>query len=432
MTGPVPAAETHALVDHLFRHHAAAMLSGLSRRLGLENLDLAEEVVQEAMLQALRLWPYHGIPANPRAWLTHVARNKALDLIRRQGKLRRKLEGLAAEADLAHFDSPVEDDDRLGDEQLAMIFACNHPALSPEARVALTLKAACGFSVPEIARAFLAPEPTIAQRIVRAKKTIRENGISLEMPAPEGLPARLDSVLQVIYLLFNEGYSAHAGDALIRHDLCGEAIWLADRLARRPETATPTSHALLALMLIQASRLPARQDESGDLILLPDQDRTRWDTRLVHLGLRHLDRAAEGDELTIYHLQAGIAAVHAVAPDDASTDWPRLLSLYDLLRAVDPSPVVALNRAVALAKVEGPSAGLRALDEIEGTRSLEGYFLLPATRADLLVKLDRRDEAEAAYTAALASACSEPERRFLAGRLALCRGDVAPILPFPT
>ena len=432
MTGPAPPAETHALVDFLFRHHAAAMLSGLSRRLGLENLDLAEEVVQEAMLQALRLWPYHGIPDNPRAWLTQVARNKALDLIRRRGTLRRKLGGLAAEADLAHFDSPVEDDDRLGDEQLAMIFACNHPALTSESRVALTLKAACGFSVPEIARAFLTPETTIAQRIVRAKKTIREDGISLEMPAPEGLPARLDSVLQVIYLLFNEGYSAHAGDALIRHDLCGEAIWLADRLARRPETATPATHALLALMLIQASRLPARQDESGDLILLPDQDRSRWDTRLIHLGLRHLDLAAEGDELTIYHLQAGIAAVHAVAPDDATTDWPRLLSLYDLLRAVDPSPVVALNRAVALAKVEGPSAGLRALDDIEGTRALEGYFLLPATRADLLLKLDRRDEAEAAYAAALASAGSEPERRFLARRLNECRGDVAPVLPLPT
>jgi RNA polymerase sigma-70 factor (ECF subfamily) len=239
-------------------------------------------------------------------------------------------------------------------------------------------------------------------------------------------------VFQVIYLLFNEGYSAHAGDALIRHDLCGEALWLADRLARRAETATPKSHALLALMLIQASRLPARQDESGDLILLPDQDRSRWDTRLIHQGLRHLDRAAEGDGLTAYHLQAGIAAVHAVAPDDASTDWPRLLSLYDLLRAIDPSPVVALNRAVALAKVEGPSAGLDAIDEIDGTRVMEGYFLLPATRADLLLKLDRRDEAEAAYEAALASAGSEPERRFLARRLAECRGDVAPAPPSPS
>ena len=306
------APEVHALVDHMFRHHAAAILSALSRRLGLENLDLAEEVVQDAMVQALRSWPYHGIRENPRAWLARVAHNKALDLIRRRGVFHRKQRELGnlavTEADLAHLDEP------LGDEQLAMIFACNHPALSPEGRVALTLNAACGFSVAEIARAFLAHEATIAQRLVRAKRLIREQDVNLALPPVEQLPGRLDSVLQVIYLLFNEGYSAHSGDALIRHDLCGEAVWLADCLVCRPETAMPKSHALLALMLIQASRLPARQDESGDLVLLADQDRSRWDTRLIHLGLRHLDLASEGEHLSVYHLQAGIAAVHAVAP----------------------------------------------------------------------------------------------------------------------
>jgi RNA polymerase sigma-70 factor (ECF subfamily) len=423
-----PAPEVHALVDQLFRHHAAAILSALSRRLGLENLDLAEEVVQEAMLQALRLWPYHGIPENPRAWLARVAHNKALDLIRRRGVFRRKrleLEGIAVtEADLAH------PDESLGDEQLAMIFACNHPALSPEGRVALTLNAACGFSVPEIARAFLALEATIAQRLVRAKRLIREQEVDLTLPPPEQLPGRIDSVLQVIYLLFNEGYSAHSGDALIRHDLCGEAIWLADRLVDRPETAMPKCHALLALMLIQASRLPARQDEAGDLVLLPDQDRSRWDSRLIHLGLRHLDLASDGDELTVYHIQAGIAAVHAMAPDDESTDWPRLLSLYDLLTAVAPSPIVSLNRAVALAMVEGPAAGLFAIEEIEGSRALDGYFLLAATRADLLRKLGRLDEAEAAYRLALDSTCTEPQRRFLLRRLAECRGDTT-LTPIP-
>ncbi|HEY2158610.1 MAG TPA: sigma-70 family RNA polymerase sigma factor, partial [Isosphaeraceae bacterium] len=260
---PNPAPEVHTLVDHLFRHHAAAMLSGLSRRLGLENLDLAEEVVQDSMLQALRLWPYHGIPENPRAWLMQVARNKALDLVRRRGVFRRKQREIAvAESDLTLLAQPDEDG-ALDDEQLAMIFACNHPALAPDSRVALTLKAACGFSVPEIARAFLAPEPTIAQRLVRAKRLIRERDVALELPPPEQLPDRLDSVLQVIYLLFNEGYSAHAGDALIRQDLCGEAIWLADRLACHDATASPKCHALLSLMLLQASRLPARQDEAG-------------------------------------------------------------------------------------------------------------------------------------------------------------------------
>jgi RNA polymerase sigma factor (sigma-70 family) len=414
------ATEVHTLVDHMFRHHAASILSALSHRLGLENLDLAEEVVQDAMLQALRLWPYHGIPDDPRAWLARVAHNKALDLIRRKGVFRRKQRELGAsavaEADLAHLDEP------LGDEQLAMIFACNHPVLSPEGRVALTLNAACGFSVPEIARAFLASEATIAQRLVRAKRLIRDQEIALALPPPEQLPSRLDSVLQVIYLLFNEGYSAHSGDALIRHDLCGEAIWLADRLTCRPQTAMPRCHALLALMLIQASRLPARQDDAGDLVLLPDQDRSRWDSRLIHLGLRHLDLASEGDDLTVYHLQAGIAAVHAVAPDDATTDWPRLLSLYDMLMMIAPSPIVSLNRAVALAMVEGPAAGLAALEEIADARALEGYFLLPATRADLLLKLGRPTEAEEAYRLALGSTCTEPQRRFLTRRLAECRG----------
>ena len=239
-----PAVQT--LVDHLFRHHAAAMLSALSRWLGLANLDLAEEVVQDAMLQALRLWPYHGVPDNPRGWLTQVARNKALDLVRQRNLHRQKQRELGESAPEWNMADVGDDHDAeaFGDERLAMIFACNHPRLAPESRVALTLKAACGLSVPEIARAFLTPEPTIAQRIVRAKKWIREQEIALELPPAHELTERLDSVLQVIYLVFNEGYSAHAGDALIRQDLCGEAIWLASLLADRPVTAVPKTHAL--------------------------------------------------------------------------------------------------------------------------------------------------------------------------------------------
>lgn len=420
-----PGSDVQTLVDHLFRHHSAAMLSALSRRFGLENLDVAEEVVQDAMLQALRLWPFHGIPDNPRAWLTQVASNKALDLVRRRSVYRRKkreMESRAiAETDLAQLQMPSSAEDPFGDELLAMIFACTHPALPPEARVALTLKAACGFSVSEISRAFLTAEPTVAQRIVRAKRLIREQDVALALPPSDQLPARLDSVLQVIYLLFNEGYSAHAGNALIRRDLCGEAIWLGGRLTSRPKTAVPKAHALLALMLLQASRLPAREDEAGDIVLLADQDRSRWDTRLISEGMRCLERASEGDELSPYHLQAGIAAIHAVAQDDASTDWAQLLMLYDLLDNVAPSPIVALNRAVAISKVMGPDAALSALSELGHLPALDDYYLLPATRADLLLKLGRRAEAEAAYQAALGLPCTEPERRFLLRRLAECR-----------
>ncbi len=374
------------------------------------------------MLQALRLWPYHGVPENPRGWLTQVARNKALDLIRRRSVFRRKqrdLQDASTQSELARLDIAEAS---IGDEQLAMIFACNHPLLAPESRIALTLKAACGFSVPEIARAFLTQEATIAQRIVRAKKLIREQSVTLDMPPPEQLSARLDSVLQVVYLLFNEGYSAHSGDSLIRHDLCGEALWLVERLTSREETAAPKCHALKSLMLIQASRLPARQDDAGNLVLLADQDRSRWDSRLIALGLQSLDRASEGKEMSVYHIQAGIAAVHAIAPNDSSTDWRQLLSLYDLLNSVAPSPVVSLNRAVALAKVEGAQAGLEALEEIEHEKALEGYFLLPATKADFLFKRDRLKEAEAAYREALDCSCTEPQRRFLLRRLSECQG----------
>jgi RNA polymerase sigma-70 factor (ECF subfamily) len=415
-----PQAQVRELVEHLFRHEAGRMLATLSRVFGLENLDLAEEVVQEALLQALRQWPFQGIPDNPRAWLTQVARNKALDLLRRRASLRRKereLEQQFAARQSAVAATELSETAVLGDEQLAMIFACCHPGLLPDAQVALTLKAVSGFSVAEIARAFLAEDATIAQRLVRAKRRIREAGITLNLPPPADLSARLDSVLQVIYLLFNEGYSAHTGENLVRQDLCGEAIRLACLLIEQPATALPRVHALLALLYLQAARLPARVDSDGNLLLLAEQDRSQWDQGLLQRGLRELEQSAQGEEISAYHLQAGIAALHATSPSFADTDWPALLGLYDQLLAAAPSPVVALNRAIALSMVHGPEAGLQSLDELGADPAMRSYYLFPAVRADLLRRLGRTDEAAACYRHALACPCTEPERRFLQRRL---------------
>jgi RNA polymerase sigma-70 factor (ECF subfamily) len=415
-----PQAQVHELVEHLFRHEAGRMLATLSRVFGLENLDLAEEVVQEALLQALRQWPFQGIPDNPRAWLTQVARNKALDLLRRRASLRRKereLEQQFAARQSAVAAAELSEAAVLGDEQLAMIFACCHPGLPPDAQVALTLKAVSGFSVAEIARAFLAEDATISQRLVRAKRRIREAGITLNLPPPAELSARLDSVLQVIYLLFNEGYSAHAGENLVRQDLCGEAIRLACLLIEQPATALPRVHALLALLYLQAARLPARVDSDGNLLLLAEQDRGLWDQGLLQRGLRELEQSAQGEEISTYHLQAGIAALHATSPSFADTDWSALLDLYDQLLATAPSPVVALNRAIALSMVHGPEAGLQSLDELGADPAMRSYYLFPAVRADLLRRLGRTDEAAACYRHALACPCTEPERRFLQRRL---------------
>jgi RNA polymerase sigma-70 factor (ECF subfamily) len=409
--------EVHALVEHLFRHEAGRMLAALTRMFGLADFDLAEEVVQDAMVQALRQWPFRGVPENPAAWLMKTARNKALDLFRRRALLRRQ----QCDLDSQVADSLEPAGDELSDDQLAMIFACCHPVLPTEARIALTLKSVGGFGIAEIARAFLAQETAIAQRLVRAKRRLAEDNIALAVPPHAELPERLDSVLRVIYLLFNEGYSAHQGEDLVRHDLCAEAIRLALLLLSRPETAPPKVDALVALMLLQASRLPARQDAEGNLCLLADQDRSSWDKGLISAGMRHLERSAAGDELSEYHVQAAIAACHAVASSYEATDWQRVLALYDQLLAIAPSPVVLLNRGIALAMVEGPEAGLHALDALHHDPAMRNYYLLPATRADLLLRLGQPEEAEASYRQALTLPCTEPERRFLTKRLKECR-----------
>jgi RNA polymerase sigma-70 factor (ECF subfamily) len=405
------------LVDHLFRHAAGEMVAALTRALGPRRLDLAEEVVQEALLRALQSWPYAGIPDNPRGWLFEAARNRAIDVLRRERALAERLE--AAVFNLRAEALP-EASTLAADDVLAMMFMCCHPDLGRPAQIALTLKTVGGFGVTEIAAACLAEPVTIAQRLVRAKRQIREEAIPLEIPSPAAMATRLASVLEILYLLFNEGYAAHEGDDLVRGELCGEAIRLARLLVASPQTDEPRVHALLALMLLQASRLPARLDGTGELLLLADQDRALWDRALIAEGMRHLERASAGSALTPYHVEAAFAAAHAAAPDAASTDWAHVLRLYEQLLALKPSPVVALNRAVALAMVEGPEAGIAALRPLAEEPALARYYLLPAARGALLLAAGKRGAAAAEYKAALALPCSSPERRFLAVQLARC------------
>jgi len=394
------------------------MVAHLTRLLGSGNLQLAEETVQEAMLRALQTWPYQGLPENPTAWLFRVAHNAAIDAVRHNQLLGDKTDALVVELSRAAIPVPNDPDieEQLRDDELRMIFMCCHPEISRDARVALSLKTVGGFSVREIARAFLADDAAIAQRLVRAKRQIRDERLTLDMPHGTELRRRLDSVLDVLYFMFNEGYAVHEGDELIRQDLCLESLRLGCLVASSSITE-PRVHALVALMALQAARLPARIDEAGDLVLLEDQDRSRWDPHLVGLGFHHFDRSMAGDEVSEYHVQAAIAATHARAADPQSIDWPVILYLYDQLLAINPSPVVALNRAVAVAKVRGPAEGLAAIGPLLSDPKLCDYYLLLSVRGHLLLELGERAKAAASFRAALACSCSEPERRFLRRKL---------------
>ena len=400
-------------VGRLYREESGRILATLIRLLG--DFDLAEEVVQEAFAAALEQWPTDGPPRNPRAWVVQAARHKAIDRLRRKARFTQKVDELAA---MQSLEGPQgdEEDHTVRDDRLRLIFTCCHPSLSIEAQVALTLRTLCALSTEEIARAFLVSTATMAQRLVRAKQKIRAAGIPYRVPPPELLPERVDAVMTAIYLVFNEGYSATAGDTLVRRDLCAEAIRLARLLhALLPDRAEPP--ALLALLLLHDSRRDARTMPEGDLVLLEDQDRSRWDRAEITEGLELVERALHRGPPSAYALQAAIAAVHARAATAADTDWRQIRALYALLLDRFPSPVVALNHAVAVAMCDGPEAGLQLLDSLSARGELEGYHLLPAARADLLRRLGRNREAAEAYRAALDRVTNAAERRFLERRL---------------
>jgi len=359
--------EIHQVVEHLFRHEAGKMVATLTGIFGLEHLTLAEDVVQEALARALQTWPFYGVPQNPAAWIMRASRNLALDVMRRQKVFRDKQPEIIRLTEGANTDTGTAafSEQEISDDRLRMIFVCCHPQIPAEAQVALALKTLCGFSVTEIARAFLTTDAAIAKRLTRAKQKIAEAKIPFEIPAGPELAPRLDGVLHSLYLLFNEGYKASAGDRLVREDICEEAIRLTTLLVTHPAGHAPKTHALLALMLLNTARTPARTDDEGNLLRLREQDRSRWDKALIARGMSHFAQSAAGGMISVYHLQAGIAACHCLAVDYAATDWPYILALYDQLLVLAGSPVVALNRAVALAEVQGPQAALEAVKAIE-------------------------------------------------------------------
>lgn len=409
--------EVQRSIDHLFRRSAGQMVATLARVFGLRHLDAVEDSVQDALVQALRRWPFGGVPDKPEAWLMRVARNRMIDRLRRGGAWEEKARLLgpaAAEEPATHAAWFTGE---LADDQLRMIFACCHPAVPRTGQLALTLKTVGGFSTAEIARAFLTREATVAQRLVRAKRRLKERGVELEVPAPAELPDRLDAVLEAIYLMFNEGYGAGAGSELVRTDLCHEAIRLLELLGEHPGTDTPRTHALAALACFQASRLDQRVDAAGEIVLLPEQDRSRWDGGLIAAGVEHLRRSAHGDDFSTYHLEAEIASCHALAPSWPETDWRRLLRAYDELLERAPSPVTALNRAVALAEVEGPEAALSALEPLSEMSGLEDYYPYWATRGEMLRRAGRDEEAKHAFRRAQGLEASAPVKRFLMRRV---------------
>ena len=402
------------------------MVATLTRIFGVEHLSLAEDVVQEALARALQTWPFYGVPKNPAAWIMRASRNLALDVVRRQkvfrdkeGEIIRLMEGQSPAPDVAVFP-----DQELADDRLRMVFVCCHPLVPAEAQVALALNTLCGFSVAEIARAFLTTDAAIAKRLTRAKQRIREARIPFEIPEGEELARRLDGVLQSLYLLFNEGYKASSGEKLVREDICQEAIRLTSLLVEHRAGNQPKTHALLALMLLNAARIPTRVDGEGNLLLLKEQDRTRWDQPMIARGMFHFAQSAAGEEITEYHLQAGVAACHCAAKDYESTDWRQILSLYDRLVEFDDSPVIALNRAIVVANIHGPGAGLDAVAAIQGREKLDSYYLLYAVLGEFEAQLNDPLAAAGYFRRSLQLAETRSEQLFLSKRFRACEDQI--------
>lgn len=409
--------KVRALVDDIYRSESRQVLATLIRLLG--DFDAAEEAMHEAFAVAVERWSRDGVPANPRAWLVSTGRFKAIDNMRRRARFDASLPELARELESTTPSSAAESeasiDESVEDDRLRLIFTCCHPALSPDAQVAMTLREVCGLTTEEIARAFLTSPTTVAQRIVRAKKKIRDAGIPYVVPSESDLPDRMEAVLRVVYLVFNEGYSASFGGSLTRHDLSGEAIRLGHVLVDL--LSDPEAIGLLALMLLHDSRRLARTSSTDELILLEDQDRSLWNRDQINEGLSLVERALKAPQIGAYTLQAAIAAVHAQAPTAADTDWSQIVVLYDLLLRANPSPVVELNRAAAVAMRDGPSEGLALIDAILTRGDLANYHLAHAARADFYRRLGRTEEARTSYERALSLTQQEPERRFLRRRL---------------
>ncbi len=421
-----PAGAVPRLAEHLFRQEAGRLVSILTGIFGMRHLHLAEDVVQESMARALKTWPYYGIPDNPRAWLMRTARNLAIDVIRRETRFREKQDEI-----ITHFElrlpamdapgDPVRLEREITDDRLRLMFTCCHPVLPVEQQIALALKVLGGFSPREIAQAFFCSEAAIAKRLTRARQRLQQADIRFEIPVGPDLPPRLEGVLHSLYLLFNEGYKASEGNRIVREELCEEAIRLTRLLAEHPVVGQPRVHALLALMYLNGARLRTRMDEAGNLLRLEEQDRSRWNRSMIQQGVFHLARASTGGQLSEYHLQAGISACHCLAPDAASTDWLRILTLYDHLLEINGSPLIALNRAVALAKVEGADRGIAEVEKLLNQSPWESYYLTHAVLGEF--ECQRNDAKAAAnhFQEALQFTEMESERSFLSKRLRECQ-----------
>jgi RNA polymerase sigma factor (sigma-70 family) len=413
------------LIDRLFRHEYGKLVAVLTRLFGTENLDLAEDVVQDSLVEAMKDWPYKGVPGNPTAWLYKVAKNKALNILNREKYKRKYSSDVAHHLQSSWTAAPALDylfsDHEIKDDQLRMIFICCHPSLSKDSQIALTLKTLCGFSMAEIAHAFFTTEDTINKRLVRARQKIREASLRFEVPAREEMHKRVDAVLETIYLVFNEGYSASTGDMIIRFELCEEAIRLAELLVASPAIANKSLvYALLALMLLNAARFNARLDHEGNIVTLAEQDRSLWDNDLMQKGFTYFEKSTEDNVVSVYHILATISGYHCSAPDFRSTDWKGILTMYDHLLTLDPSSLVKLNRSIAVSKVEGPGKAIEVLNAVRNDASFSSYHLLYSTEAEFYMELGDFKKAGESLLKAIEYSPLKAEKDLLQRKLENC------------